>query len=122
MILTCPACATRYFVDDGAVPAAGRAVRCSACRTVWRAEGQAEPAAELSDEPAAPTVEMHDPLPELFTLRTAPAPRPRRSVLKPALAAAGVVVVLAGVTALFRTEIERAWPASAGAYAAVLGK
>jgi predicted Zn finger-like uncharacterized protein len=122
MILTCPACATRYFVDDGAIPVAGRAVRCSACRRVWRAEGQPAPTAAPSPEAVTPSVEMHDPLPELFSLRPAPPPRRRRSVLKPVLAAVGVVVVLAGVTALFRTEIERAWPASAGAYAAVLGK
>ncbi|WP_091743080.1 zinc-ribbon domain-containing protein [Phenylobacterium immobile] len=117
MILTCPACATRYFVDNDAVPPGGRSVRCSACDTTWRAQGHVEAPAGPSDE----IREMHDPLPELFSLRPAPPPRRRRSVLK-VWAAAGVVVVLAGVTAVFRTEIERAWPASAGVYAAVLGE
>ena len=35
MILTCPACDTKYVVKDGAIPAAGRQVRCAACKHSW---------------------------------------------------------------------------------------
>ena len=35
MILTCPACDTKYVVKDGAIPPAGRQVRCAACKTAW---------------------------------------------------------------------------------------
>ena len=35
MILTCPACATQYVVKDGAIPPAGRQVRCASCRHSW---------------------------------------------------------------------------------------
>jgi len=35
MILTCPACDTKYVVKDGAIPAAGRRVRCASCKHSW---------------------------------------------------------------------------------------
>ena len=35
MILTCPACATRYVVDPKAIGASGRTVRCARCHKSW---------------------------------------------------------------------------------------
>jgi len=35
MILTCPACSTRYVVKDGTIPPSGRQVRCAACKHSW---------------------------------------------------------------------------------------
>ena len=35
MILTCPACDTKYVVKDGAIPPSGRQVRCAACKHSW---------------------------------------------------------------------------------------
>ncbi len=35
MIVTCPACATRYSVDPSAISAEGRRVRCTRCSHVW---------------------------------------------------------------------------------------
>ena len=37
MILTCPECATGYFVDDAQLRPGGRAVRCAACGARWTA-------------------------------------------------------------------------------------
>ena len=47
MILTCPACQTKYVVKDGAIPPAGRQVRCAACEHSWHQDpddGVASPA------------------------------------------------------------------------------
>src|SRR5271166_4304795 len=35
MIVTCPACATRYLVDPRALGSAGRTVRCANCAQTW---------------------------------------------------------------------------------------
>ena len=35
MILTCPACDTKYVVKDGAIPPGGRKVRCASCKHSW---------------------------------------------------------------------------------------
>ena len=39
MRLTCPSCAAIYEVEDIAIPASGRRVRCSACDAGWRVAG-----------------------------------------------------------------------------------
>lgn len=52
MILTCPQCASRYFVDDGKVGPEGRDVRCASCGNRWRAS--APTLGGLADEPPPP--------------------------------------------------------------------
>src|SRR3954452_2285504 len=55
MILTCPECATSYFVDDSRISSAGRTVKCSNCGARWTALPQgAEPVAPVAAQPAPP--------------------------------------------------------------------
>ena len=62
MILTCPACDTKYVVKDGTIPAAGRQVRCAACKHSWHepgdgaaaVDGQADSGGEVMGGPPQP--------------------------------------------------------------------
>src|SRR3990170_3428604 len=61
MILTCPACNTRYVVKDGAIPPEGRQVRCASCKHSWHQDPDDSAAAPSQ---AAPAATDHDIAPE----------------------------------------------------------
>lgn len=149
MILTCPECATSYFVDDARVPANGRSVKCSNCGARWIARpGDGAPPEPQAATPRPPR------LPEPFSLDTAmmsdlevvapaevgPAPPKAAPVGRPASArgavggahkaagggklgvwigAALAVVVLVGAAILFRSAVVSRFPAAQRAYAGV---
>ncbi len=50
MILTCPACDTKYVVKDDAIPPGGRQVRCASCKHSWHQD----PELILAEETEAP--------------------------------------------------------------------
>lgn len=144
MILTCPECASRYFVDDSKVGATGRVVRCASCGHRWNARNEAA-VDDLFDEPEAPTLasqaldqeqvsepvaEADEPpvsalpgeeLPKVFRARADAERRLREAtatgVIWAGMAAAMAVVVVAAL--IFRIDVVKILPGSAGAYAAV---
>lgn len=58
MILTCPACDTKYVVKDSAIPPEGRKVRCASCKHSWHQDP--DPSVVVEDE-AAPFVSFGGP-------------------------------------------------------------
>lgn len=127
MILTCPNCASRFVVDDAHLGEGGRMVRCSHCKTAWRAEPQnTQPEFARGDvkeltQPARPADLPGEALPKQYRARVQAQAEARQA------AAAGVVwgvmaAALAGLLVLavvFRTEVARVWPNTASVYAAM---
>jgi predicted Zn finger-like uncharacterized protein len=138
MILTCPECATGYFVEDAQIRASGRTVRCAACGHRWVAyperplelvpseaegalagpEAGPEPAAEA--EAAEPALTAED-LPRVFRDRAEEEKKLRQAALSGAIwAAAALVLALAiGAAIVFREQVVRVWPQTASTYAAI---
>lgn len=144
MILTCPECATSYYVDDARVPAGGRTVKCSSCGAKWTAAPDAPPpeaaapsepapASAVGAEPDALDIVAEDPPPAedpgpsaarmAARARAAAAAPPARrggegKVLVFGLAAGLIVALVAGLL-VFRADVVRLWPASGPAFASV---
>jgi predicted Zn finger-like uncharacterized protein len=139
MILTCPECASRYFVDDARIGPDGRKVRCASCGHSWRQAGASStafdtpltlaPNFEPSPPPAA--AEVSEPPVKLRGARADVSSRLRKEAHEKRrtreAAAVGAVwallgagfVVLALVAVIFRTDVVRLMPTTAGAYAFV---
>ena len=129
MILTCPECATSYFVDDSRIAAAGRTVKCSNCGARWTAlpGGAAEtPAAAPAPKPApAPAASVDELVVEgPLTTAAAVAPSPQPKAKREANAKVVVWAVSAVVAALliagaigFRAQVVQLLPATQAAYA-----
>jgi predicted Zn finger-like uncharacterized protein len=138
MILTCPECATSYFVDDSRIPEAGRTVKCTSCGHRWTAQKEtpAPPAAEPEPAPVepAPTPEPAAAPPPVDDLEFVAIERPpervrRVAAPKPAndsksavtvwIGAAALVVALVAGAIVFRGEVIKLWPKSRTAYASL---
>jgi predicted Zn finger-like uncharacterized protein len=138
MILTCPECATSYFVDDDRIPAAGRSVKCSSCGNRWRAMPEGEAEAEFEPAPSPAPVETLEPEDE------APGaagdddiefvPAPVKAGRKPPAKARekggsrglvvgvvllGVLAAAGGAAAVFREQVAGMVPGSAAVFAAI---
>lgn len=140
MILTCPECASRYFVDDARIGTEGRRVRCASCGHAWR-----EPAPVRAPEAAAPAESAFTLMPaDPSALEAAEEPAKPRSRARADVsaklreeasekrktreaAAVGAVwaglgagfCILALVAVVFKMDVVRMFPSTAGAYAFV---
>jgi predicted Zn finger-like uncharacterized protein len=145
MILTCPQCATRYFLPDVQVGRQGRAVKCTNCGKVWRAGGAPEPEPRPEPEPEPEFVapshhfepEPEHPFPdpeeefaasaqrraEILRQKKAEAERrQRQAAVITGAVWAGIAAAIALCLALgiiFRIQVVKWWPGTATAYAAL---
>lgn len=131
MILTCPECATRYFVEDSRLAGDGRTVRCASCKSSWHAvagepleltnsETEGALAREtLAFKPDEPTGVVAADVPKVFRAKI----QAREKVKEAATAGAvwaGMVSVFAAILAgayVFRVDVVKLYPKAAGAYA-----
>lgn len=133
MILTCPECATAYFVDEAKIPAEGRLVKCASCKHRWTAYAPTEDEAEddlelepavLAEEPEAVEPDDEAPLgaadlPKVFRAKAADHRKVREAATAGVIWAgmAAALVVLIAVAAVFRVSVVNLWPKAAAAYA-----
>lgn len=110
MIVTCPACATRYLVDPRAL-GGGRMVRCAQCAHTWH---QAAPA----DAPHRIDVLPPEPMGRI-QLPALPPPAPRRGFGWGWALVLLVVLGLAYAAMAARFAIAELWPPAAHLYAAL---
>lgn len=133
MILTCPECATSYFVDDLRIPRLGRMVKCTNCGHRWRAyQDRAEAEKEIPEDdlvfeerPPEPEPPIEDDI-EFVAAPVTPVRKPEREKRKKTpvgvAIAAGVMVglvLLGGAVVLFRQQIAGVFPGTAPMFAAI---
>lgn len=109
MILTCPACSTRYMLDAAALGTEGRTVRCAKCGHTWM---QAPPAD--MPKPVDSAAEAEGAVVSPFA-----RPKRRAGMIAGWAALAAVAAGLIGGGAYFRGSIVAAWPPAARLYSAV---
>ncbi|MDP2214702.1 DUF3426 domain-containing protein [Phenylobacterium sp.] len=146
MILTCPDCSASYFVDDAKIPEQGRVVKCASCGNRWTARREvlveppptaAAPAPASADSPPPPVDQAAaenpslpdeppsgrsgEALPRAFRAKADDSRRLREAaatgVVWAGMSAALALMIMVAV--VFRVDVVRLWPSTAGAFASV---
>ena len=128
MILSCPSCATQYAIDEAQLGPGGRTVRCSACKTTWRAERIETPIELAPAAPEPPPVKAED----LTRVKAKTLPKSYRALQDykkrmKAIAAQGLIwgalaagfALVLGCGYALRADVVQLFPRAAGAYAMV---
>ncbi|MGH6828553.1 MAG: DUF3426 domain-containing protein [Rhizomicrobium sp.] len=127
MILTCPACATRYQADEANFPPEGRKVRCAKCAHVWHQAGPMARESDAAGITAESSLAAVRPPAHAFAPLGAARETPAAPVAWGAVmaAAAGWAALIAAMLVIgyaavrYRQEIAMLWPQSAGVYSSL---
>ncbi|TRD11018.1 thioredoxin [Erythrobacter insulae] len=79
MIISCPACTTRYVVPDAAIGIEGRTVRCAKCKHSWFQDPD-EAASTAPSAKAQPEASRASAPPQAAPASPKPAPRPTKNI------------------------------------------
>lgn len=114
MILNCPECSTRFLVNDKAIGATGRRVKCARCKTIW-----------FQDPPKKEDLALDVDLPELDEIPESVKPIPEGSNL-PVISnryslsflyvtgmTLSTVLIFMVILTMFHGPITKSWEASA---------
>jgi predicted Zn finger-like uncharacterized protein len=113
MILTCPACSTRYFADDASLGGKAPRVRCAACAHTWRPKRtRAKPGGDPAGDAGAATTAYRVGRP------LAPGAHDMRASLMRWGGFAATVLVLVSLAVSYRFDVVAFWPGAAAIYKA----
>lgn len=122
MIISCPACSTRYLVDPRALGTGGRVVRCANCSNTWHetppeeALQGVELASPVLSEAAKTEVDTEPAAAGRVQLPVVTTSRPNISALGWAIYAAVMAVLILGGLWFTRDQVVAYWPGFARYY------